>query len=115
MLRAGQVVKAQVLAIDTEKRQIKLSMKQLIPTSIDEYIAEHKAGDVVSGRVVEESSGRAHGGIGRGHSAAAARATRLPAINAVNAEARRARPIFFALVDAAGAMEGKCTGSAAEA
>ena len=32
VLRAGQVVKAQVLAIDTEKRQIKLSMKQLIPT-----------------------------------------------------------------------------------
>jgi small subunit ribosomal protein S1 len=54
VLRAGQVVKAQVLAIDTEKRQIKLSMKQLIPTSIDEYIAEHKVGDTVSGRVVEQ-------------------------------------------------------------
>jgi len=52
-LRTGQVVKAQVLAIDTEKKQIKLSMKQLIPTSIDEYIAEHQLGDVVSGRVVE--------------------------------------------------------------
>ena len=46
---------AQVLAIDTEKRQMKLSMKQLVPTSIDEYIAEHKPGDVVSGRVVDES------------------------------------------------------------
>jgi small subunit ribosomal protein S1 len=55
VLRAGQVVKALVLAIDTEKRQIKLSMKQLVPTSIDEYIAEHKAGEVVSGRVVELS------------------------------------------------------------
>ncbi len=54
-LRAGQVVKAQILAIDLEKRQIKLSMKQLIPTDIDEYIAEHKAGDLVSGRVVEAS------------------------------------------------------------
>jgi small subunit ribosomal protein S1 len=53
MLRVGQVVKALVLAIDTEKRQIKLSMKQLVPTSIDEYITEHKPGDVVSGRVVE--------------------------------------------------------------
>jgi small subunit ribosomal protein S1 len=53
MLHAGQIVKAQVLAIDTEKRQIKLSMKQLIPTDIDEYIAEHKVGDEVSGRVVE--------------------------------------------------------------
>jgi small subunit ribosomal protein S1 len=55
VLRAGQVVKAQVLAIDPEKRQIKLSMKQLIPTDIDEYIAEHKVGDTVSGRVVEQS------------------------------------------------------------
>lgn len=55
VLRAGQVVQAQVLAIDVEKRQIKLSMKQLIPTSIDEYIAEHKIGDQVSGRVIELS------------------------------------------------------------
>jgi small subunit ribosomal protein S1 len=55
VLRAGQVVKAQVLAVDVEKRQIKLSMKQLIPTSIDEYIAEHKPGDQVSGRVIEQS------------------------------------------------------------
>jgi small subunit ribosomal protein S1 len=53
VLRVGQIVKAQVLAIDTEKRQIKLSMKQLVPTDIDEYIAEHKIGDAVSGRVVE--------------------------------------------------------------
>ena len=55
VLHAGQVVKAQVLAIDTEKRQIKLSIKQLIPTDIDEYIAEHKIGDQVSGRVVEHT------------------------------------------------------------
>ncbi len=53
VLREGQRVKALVLAIDSEKRQIKLSMKQLIPTSIDEYIAEHKVGDKISGRVVE--------------------------------------------------------------
>ncbi|MGO8858622.1 MAG: S1 RNA-binding domain-containing protein, partial [Steroidobacteraceae bacterium] len=52
-LHTGQKVEALVLAIDTEKRQMKLSMKQLIPTSIDEYIAEHKVGDTVSGRVVE--------------------------------------------------------------
>jgi small subunit ribosomal protein S1 len=53
-LRVGQKVKAQILAIDTDKHQIKLSMKQLIPTDIDEYIAEHKAGDVVTGRVIEQ-------------------------------------------------------------
>ncbi|MFZ1014890.1 MAG: S1 RNA-binding domain-containing protein, partial [Terracidiphilus sp.] len=66
VLHAGQVVKAQVLGIDPEKRQIKLSMKQLIPTSIDEYLAEHKAGDVVSGRVVEVSGEQATVELGEG-------------------------------------------------
>ncbi len=66
VLRTGQVVKAQVLGIAPEKRQIKLSMKQLIPTSIDEYIAEHKAGDVVSGRVVDESAAGASIELGEG-------------------------------------------------
>jgi small subunit ribosomal protein S1 len=55
VLRQGQIVKAQILSIDADKRQIKLSMKQLIPTSIDEYIVEQKVGDTVSGRVVEHS------------------------------------------------------------
>src|SRR5579859_5243970 len=45
VLRVGQVVKALVIGIDAEKRQMKLSMKQLVPTSIDEYVAEHKEGD----------------------------------------------------------------------
>ncbi len=66
MLREGQIVKAQVLAIDTEKRQIKLSMKQLVPTEIDEYIAEHKVGDIVSGRVVEQSISLIHVELGDG-------------------------------------------------
>ena len=65
-LRAGQVVKAQVLAIDAEKRQIKLSIKQLIPTSIDEYIVEQKVGDVVSGRVIEVSATQARVELGDG-------------------------------------------------
>jgi small subunit ribosomal protein S1 len=66
VLRVGQVVKALVLAIDTEKRQIKLSMKQLVPTSIDEYIAEHKPGDLVSGRVVELGANSAVVELGEG-------------------------------------------------
>jgi small subunit ribosomal protein S1 len=53
VLRAGQVVKAKVLDVDKEKRQIKLSMKQLVPTGLDEYIAEHKVGEVVTGRLIE--------------------------------------------------------------
>ena len=56
VLRVGQTVKAQVLAIDPGKRQFKLSIKQLVPTSIKEYLAEHKVNDVVSGRVVEQSA-----------------------------------------------------------
>jgi small subunit ribosomal protein S1 len=66
VLRDGQVVKALVLAIDTEKRQVKLSIKQLIPTSIDEYIAEHKVGDRVSGRVVEVTATGAIVELGEG-------------------------------------------------
>ncbi|MDR3754069.1 MAG: S1 RNA-binding domain-containing protein [Terracidiphilus sp.] len=70
VLREGQQVKALVLAIDSEKRQIKLSMKQLIPTSIDEYIAEHKVGDRVSGRVVELTASGAVIELGEGIRAA---------------------------------------------
>src|ERR1035438_4967932 len=70
MLRVGQRVKAQVLAVDAAKRQMKLSMKQLVPTSIDEYIAEHKAGDVVSGRVVEVNGASAVAELGEGIKAA---------------------------------------------
>ena len=66
MLRVGQIVKAQVLAIDTEKRQIKLSMKQLVPTSIGEYLEEHSVKDVVSGRVVEQSAESAIVELGEG-------------------------------------------------
>ena len=65
-LHVGQVVQAQVLGVDAEKRQMKLSMKQLVPTSLDEYVAEHKVGDVVSGRVVEESDGGAVVELGQG-------------------------------------------------
>ncbi|WP_353068681.1 S1 RNA-binding domain-containing protein [Tunturibacter empetritectus] len=53
VLRAGQVVKAKVLDFDREKRQIRLSMKQLVPTGLEEYIAEHNEGDVVTGRLIE--------------------------------------------------------------
>jgi small subunit ribosomal protein S1 len=66
MLKTGQVVKAQVLEIDAEKRRIRLGMKQLVPTSLDEFIAEHKEGDVVTGRMTDVSSGRAKVELGEG-------------------------------------------------
>jgi small subunit ribosomal protein S1 len=70
VLRVGQRVKAQVLELDIEKRRLKLGMKQLVPTSIDEYVAEHQQGDVVSGRVVEVSGGSAQVELGEGIRAA---------------------------------------------
>ena len=65
-LKLGQVVKAQVLEIDKEKRQLRLSIKQLIPTSVEEYIAEHKVGDVVTGRMMETSGATARVELGEG-------------------------------------------------
>jgi len=64
VLRVGQVVKALVIGVDPEKRQMKLSMKQLVPTGLDEYLDEHKEGDVVTGRLVDESGTRAELGEG---------------------------------------------------
>jgi small subunit ribosomal protein S1 len=68
VLKLGQRVKAQVLSIDPEKRLIRLSMKQLVPTGLDEFLAEHKAGDVVLGRVysVSEDNGSAQVEFGDG-------------------------------------------------
>ena len=66
VLRVGQVVKALVLELDKEKRQMRLSMKQLIPTSMDEFLAEHKAGDSVTGRIVSIADGVAQVELGEG-------------------------------------------------
>jgi small subunit ribosomal protein S1 len=66
VLKMGQVVKAQVLEIDAEKRRLRLGMKQLVPTSLDEYIAEHKEGDVVTGRMIDASGNRARVELGEG-------------------------------------------------
>ena len=66
VLRVGQVVQALVIATDPEKRQMRLSMKQLVPTGLDEYIAEHNEGDVVTGRLMDESAGSARVELGEG-------------------------------------------------
>ena len=66
MLKVGQSIKAQVLEIDAEKRRLKLGIKQLVPTSIEEYIAEHQVGNVVSGRVIEILGEQARAELGEG-------------------------------------------------
>jgi len=65
-LKVGQTVKALVLEADVAKRRLRLGMKQLVPTGLDEYIAEHKAGDVVTGRMGDVSGGRARVELGEG-------------------------------------------------
>jgi small subunit ribosomal protein S1 len=66
VLKIGQPVKAQVLEVDKERRQLKLSLKQLVPVSVDEYFSEHKPGDVVTGRVIETGGREARVELGEG-------------------------------------------------
>jgi small subunit ribosomal protein S1 len=66
VLRQGQVVKAQVLEVDKAKRQLRLSMKQRVNVSVDEYLAEHPTGSVVTGRILEVSQGLARVELGEG-------------------------------------------------
>jgi small subunit ribosomal protein S1 len=57
-------------------------MKQLEPTSIDEYIAEHKAGDKVSGRLVDLRQSKARVELGEGVLATCRLATETRAADA---------------------------------
>ena len=65
--------------MDTAKRLLRLGMKQLVPTSLDEYIAEHKEGDVVTGRMGEVSEGHARVELGDGINATCRIAAGSPA------------------------------------
>jgi small subunit ribosomal protein S1 len=65
-LSVGQTVRAAVLELDRERRRIKLGIKQLEPTTADEYIAEHQVGELVTGRIVETRNGRAKVELGEG-------------------------------------------------
>ncbi len=65
-LSVGQTVRAVVLEVDRERRRIKLGIKQLEPTTADEYMAEHQVGESVTGRIVEAAKGRAKVELGEG-------------------------------------------------
>jgi small subunit ribosomal protein S1 len=66
VLRTGQVVQAKVLEVDPARRQIKLSMKQLVPTGLDEYLAEHRPGDTVTARILSIDGKTARVELGEG-------------------------------------------------
>src|ERR1022692_269815 len=89
VLKVGQLVKAQVLAVDTEKRQLRLSIKQLVPSGLDEYIAEHKEGDVVTGRMIEVSDGHGNVELGEGIQSKC----RMDSVNATVEKKPQAAPV----------------------
>jgi small subunit ribosomal protein S1 len=65
-LAVGQTVRAQVIELDNQRRQVRFSMKQLEPTAADHWIAEHQVGETITGRVVDVSSTQAKVEIGEG-------------------------------------------------
>ncbi len=78
VLKAGQIVKALVLEVDNAKRNVRLSIKQMAPSSLDEYIAEHKEGDVVTGRMMEVFGETARVELGEGVFASCRITTQVP-------------------------------------
>jgi small subunit ribosomal protein S1 len=66
VLHLGQVVKVQVLEVDKAKRQLRLSMKQRTSVTVDEYLAEHPVGSVVTGRILDVAQGLARVELGEG-------------------------------------------------
>ena len=97
VLKVGQLAKAQVLTVDTAKRLLRLGMKQLVPTGLDEYIAEHKEGDVVTGRMGEVSDGQARVELGDGINAICRIGAGSPAKEVVETAALAAKPDLSAL------------------
>jgi small subunit ribosomal protein S1 len=76
MFKVGQQVKAQVLEVDKERRRVRLGVKQMAPSILDEYLAEHKEGDIVTGRLLGVSGGLARVELGEGVQATCRVATR---------------------------------------
>ena len=51
MLQRGEQVRAVITSLDTDNHRMSLSMKDATPSSWDAFIADHKAGDVVKGKI----------------------------------------------------------------
>jgi len=84
-LTVGKSVRAVVLEVDQQRKRVRLGMRQLEPTSADEYIQEHKVGDEVSGRIVELGKEKAKIELGEGITASCRLETK-PAEPAPSAE-----------------------------
>jgi small subunit ribosomal protein S1 len=88
VLRAGQIVKAQVLEVDKAKRQLRLSMKQRTSVTVEEYLADHPAGSVVTGRIVDIAQGLARVELGEGIEGVYRTGTESPATEAPPTEGK---------------------------
>ncbi len=66
VLRLGQQIKAKVVEFDREKRQLRLSLKQMVPTGLDDFLVEHKPGDTVTGRIVSKEGEQIQVELGEG-------------------------------------------------
>ena len=98
VLRVGQLVKAQVLGLDKEKRQMRLGIKQLAPSSLDDYLAEHKVGDTVTGRLLEVQGEIARVELGEGvHASCRLKADPPAGASEPRQVAPRAKPDLSAL------------------
>src|SRR5216683_778799 len=56
VLKKGQQVDAVITGIDPDNRRMSLSIKDLEPNSWDTFVASHKAGDVVKGKIARFAS-----------------------------------------------------------
>jgi len=115
VLKVGQPVKAQVLAVDKVKRQLRLSMKQLVPSSLDEYIAEHQEGDLVTGRITEVSERHAGVELGEGIQGTCRIATEGPAKKESRAESKADLSSLSSMLKARWKGSAADTGAKAEA
>jgi small subunit ribosomal protein S1 len=114
VLKVKQIVRAQVLAIDLEKRQIKLSMKRLIPTDLDEYLGEHSIGDVVSGRLLECTGDNALVELGEGIRANCAVSVKTEPAASSHSEAKLDLSALSSMLSARWKGETKALGAQAE-
>ncbi|MGA3223226.1 MAG: 30S ribosomal protein S1 [Acidobacteriaceae bacterium] len=88
VLRMGQLVKAQVLEVDKTKRQVRLSMKQRTSVTVEEYLADHPTGSVVTGRIVDVAQGLARVELGEGIEGVYRTGAESPAAEAPAAEGK---------------------------
>ncbi len=53
VVKEGETVRAIVLDVDKDRRRIRLGLKQLQPTRVDNFIAEHQVGETISGLITD--------------------------------------------------------------